>query len=175
MRLLKNISGIVRLKITSGDISGSLSAITAAGIILHEIVYDTDLCIIAMVTASDYWKICKLIDKRGDKCEVISKSGFVFFCRQLYRRTALIFGICLLIVLTIWIPRRIFFIQIEGNKTVNQKSILLSAQNNGVRFGCLRSELRSDEIKNKIIEDIPMLDWVGITTRGCVATVHVSE
>lgn len=173
--MLKSFSGNVRLKITSGDISGSLSAITADGIILHEIEYDTDLCFTATVTASDYCKICKITDKRGDKCELISQDGFMFFCRQLYRRTALILGICLLVALTIWIPRRIFFIQVEGNKAVNAQSILLSAQANGVSFGCIRSELRSDEIKNMIIEDIPQLDWVGITTQGCVATIRVSE
>ena len=175
MRFLKNIYGNLRLKITSGDIFGSLSAITAAGIVLQEIVYDTDLCFAATIAASDYLKICRLAEKRGDKTEVISRKGLVFYYSQIYKRTALILGIGLLIFLTLWIPRRIFFIQVEGNGLISSKSILLSAQSNGVYFGCVRSELRSDEIKMKIIEDIPELEWVGITTQGCVATIRVTE
>ena len=175
MRLSNMFWGSVRLEITSGDISGSLSAITASGIILTEIEYLSDLCFTATLSVSDYKKIRKITTKRGEKCRIIYRQGFLFLFRHLHRRTVCILGILFLMLLTVWIPRRILFIQVEGNDHVSLQSILNSAQSNGVYFGCIRSELRSDEIKNKIIEDIPQLDWVGITTQGCVATIRVSE
>lgn len=175
MGLLHFISGKIRVQITSGDISGCLSAVTGAGIILHQIDYQSDLCFMATISPADIFKLRLITDRRGEDCKIIYKNGVIFALKHLYKRAVLLAGICILIALTLWIPRRILFVEVEGNRLVNEKNILLSAQNNGVCFGAVRSELRSDEIKNKIIEDIPQLDWVGITTQGCVATIVVSE
>ena len=175
MAIMNLLSGSVEVQITSGDITGCLSALAAAGVILQEIRYDTDLSFTATISPADSVKARRITEKRGDDCKIIHKTGWIFALKRLYKRAVLITGILFLMLLTIWIPRRIFFLQVEGNAQVNTQSILMSVQGNGVTFGCRRSQLRSDEIKNKIIEDIPQLDWVGITTEGCVATISVSE
>lgn len=175
MGIFANMFGKLRLQMTSADISGSLSALNGAGVILHQIEYDSDICCSFTISAGDASKVRNILANKGAECKVVKFAGFPILFRQLGNRAVLLTGIIFLIVLTIWIPRRVFFVEIEGNQQVSDLAILLSAQNHGIRFGCVRSELRSEELKNEIIEDIPQLDWVGLTTRGCVATITVSE
>ncbi len=173
--MFSNLTGAARLRVTSGDASGTLFALTKAGIILKDVDYESDICFIFSVSGKDFHKTEKILSRRGDSCELLHQEGGVVFLNRLRKRFALLTGILFLFILTIWIPRRVFFIEIVGNNTVDDSKILHSAEENGVTFGCVRSELRSDMIKNKIIEDIPELDWVGVTTQGCVATIQVSE
>lgn len=175
MGIFGNLSGKVRLQVTSADISGSLSALNGAGVILHQIQYDSDLCCSFTISAGDTRKVRNILAKRGAECKVVKFAGLPILFPHLGKRAVLLTGILILILLTIWIPRRIFFVDIEGNQQVSDTAILLSAQNHGIHFGCIRAELRSEELKNEIIEDIPQLDWVGLTTQGCVATITVSE
>lgn len=175
MGIFSNISGKVRLHMTSADISGSLSALNRAGIILHHIIYDSDVCCSFIVSAADVSKVRNILTKRGDACKLVQTAGLQILLNQIKKRIVILLGLVLLIALTIWIPRRIFFVEINGNHQISNQSILASAQSHGIRFGCVRSELRSENLKNEIIKDIPQLEWVGLTTRGCVAIITVSE
>lgn len=173
--MFSNFTGAARLRVTSGDASGMLFTLTKAGIILKDVDYESDICFTFTVSGKDFHKTQRIITRRGDSCELIKQEGGAVFLRRLRKRIAFLSGILFFLILTVWIPRRVFFIEIVGNNTVDDSKILHSAESNGVTFGCVRSELRSDMIKNKIIEDIPELDWVGVTTQGCVATIQVSE
>ena len=80
-----------------------------------------------------------------------------------------------IILLTLLIPTRIFFFQIEGNAAVPDKKILELAAQCGIEFGVSRQEIRSEKVKNQLLSSVPELEWVGINTAGCVATISVRE
>ena len=74
-----------------------------------------------------------------------------------------------------WLPSRVLFVQIEGNTHVESRRILESAARCGIAFGASRREIRSEKIKNALIECIPELSWVGVNTYGCTAVISVRE
>ena len=73
------------------------------------------------------------------------------------------------------VPGRVFFIEIEGNQQIPDRLILEVVQENGIQFGAVRRDIRSEKIKNILLEKIPQLQWVGVNTNGCVAVISVRE
>ena len=82
---------------------------------------------------------------------------------------------CIILVLTIFLSGRIFFVRVVGNETIPKQLILEKAEAAGVGFGSVRADIRSEKVKNTLLAEIPELQWIGVNTGGCVATIHVRE
>ena len=67
------------------------------------------------------------------------------------------------------------FIKVSGNRAVPSTRILEAAHQSGVRILCSRRDLRSEAVKNRLLQQIPELSWAGINTKGCVAEIQVRE
>ena len=65
--------------------------------------------------------------------------------------------------------------RVEGNISLEERLILEKAAYCGIRFGAVRSEVRSERVKNQLLQMIPQLKWAGINTSGCVAVISVRE
>ena len=63
----------------------------------------------------------------------------------------------------------------EGNQNVPENLILELASQCGLSFGTERRQVRSEQVKNALLGAVPELEWVGINTAGCVATISVRE
>ncbi len=163
----------MQCRVISADLTAALRELTDHGIILHDIYYENDLEAELTIRCKDKKTVQRLLRKRGDSCKSHAQSGGLH--NQIKNRYFLIFGILVLLILTIFIPSRIFFVQVSGNQNLPDRYILEKAMENGLSFGCDRRAIRSSQLKNQMLEQIPELDWVGITTAGCVATVEVKE
>lgn len=171
----RSVGGRIRAKITSADIPGALQLLTNHRIILDDIQYESDLSVIMTLTQKDFKKASLLLENRGDSCEAANKFGLYWTFLTLKSRWLLITGCILLFVMTIFIPSRLYFFEVKGNERIPSLWILENAEANGLSFGCKRSMVKSEQMKNNILGCIPELDWVGITTSGCVATIEVRE
>jgi sporulation protein YqfD len=95
--------------------------------------------------------------------------------RGLLARPVLIMGWVVLLMLTLYLPERVLFLRVEGNGQIPARYILEKAEGCGISFGINRRQLRSEQIKNRLLEEIPQLQWAGINTYGCVAVISVRE
>lgn len=119
--------------------------------------------------------VIRLLSNRTESCRIVKKSSMRESSDTLFRRPILLCGICLLILLSLFLPSRVLFIRVEGNDTVPARKILEAAADCGIRFGASRKAIRSEKVKNALIARIPQLKWVGVNTTGCIATLSVQE
>ena len=163
------------IRVISADIPSALQALTKANINISSAVWESDLSITLFLKRREFLTAKMILENRGDKCEQLTRWGITRVIYQLRQRIFLILAVCFLFALTLWIPTRIFFIQVQGNHYISEGVILQVAGKLGIEFGCNRAEIRSENTKNLMLEEIPELEWVGITTNGCVATINVQE
>ena len=78
-------------------------------------------------------------------------------------------------LLLLYLPGRILFVQVEGNHRVPTQMIIEYAGKCGIAFGAARGEVRSEKIKTALLAEIPELQWIGVNTYGCLAVISVSE
>ena len=175
MGMIKSLAGLVRVEITSASLADTLSELNHHAIILMNVTYLSELSIQAYVYRTNFRSVCNIVEKSGGTVKLKGTSGFYWQLKGYSKRPVLIFGLLLCIALTLFIPSRVLFVKVEGNVAVPTQLIIENAQMHGVFFGASRRNLRSEQIKNALLSDIPQLQWVGVNTSGCTAIISVRE
>jgi len=173
--MMGRLEGTIYIEITSADPAAAIRSILELGICLHDTVNPDDLRIRCAVNRCDFAKLQSLCQSRGDTLTVIDKKGVFWLVRGLIKRPVLIFGLCFLIIFAGWISTRVFFVQVNGNVTLPDRKIIEAAEGAGIYFGASRRALRSEQVKNTLLEAMPELKWACVNTYGCVAKISVRE
>lgn len=163
------------LRITSADIAGILRKLNQAGIALHDVVYLDELTVQLGVRSKDYKDAYSLLQDTESKITVLNKDAAHWRGWRLLHRPMLLTAIVVLLCFVFCLPGRIYFVEVEGNYNVPTNLILEKAELCGIGFGASRRQVRSEKIKNALLESIPQLQWAGVNTAGCVATISVEE
>ncbi len=175
MNLFQSIGGMVDIELTCADIPNTLKAIADEGIILENIRFPSALTLQAQIIRTDTKKVRRICNQRGDKIRILYARGIYWYLKGLLHRPVLIFGIVFICFLSFYLPTRVLFIQVSGNKNISESIILDQAAQSGVYFGASSRSVRSERVKNTLLEQLPQLQWVGVNTSGCVATIQVKE
>lgn len=169
------ITGSVRIEITSADLGRILDTLTIAGKEICDIVLLDELTGQFTVSRADYAGVRQLCENRGASVRQIRKDGLYWLGRRLLKRPILACGMLLLLFLTLWLPGRVLFVRVEGNSAIPTRKILDEAAKCGIGFGATRRDVRSEQVKNRLLGAIQELQWAGINTEGTVAVIQVRE
>ncbi len=165
----------LRIRLVSSDISARLQTFVSQGMRLEKVTQEDLLTAAFTLSRKDFSAVKKYAKSRGDEITVLSTQGPGNRLHRAVKRPVLTCCLLFLLFLTCWLPTRVLFIRLEGNTNVAPQEILQWAQASGIRFGASVRQVRSEQVKNRILEAIPELSWVGINTKGCVATIHVAQ
>lgn len=175
MEIREWLTGKFRVKIISVDPQNILNVLLDKNIIIKNVHWIDDMIIEVII--SNKGKRILLQQSRKGLCEffILETFGLTAYSRKVFGRWFLLIGIFIYLCLTVYLQNNILFVHVSGNNVVHSNLIIEQAGNQGLRFGCSKRNLRSEQIKNNLLESIPALQWVGINTSGCVATIHVKE
>lgn len=175
MGCLHFLFGNITVQITSADNTGLLNTLALSKIRLYDVAYRDDLSILAVAHRRDYAKIQEIAKKLGANVKVVGVAGFVPAAVKIIKRPILLAFLIVTLLLSCYLPSRVLFISVEGNHNIPSQYILEIAAECGIRFGAERRRVRSEMMKNKLLERIPQLQWAGINTNGCTAVISVQE
>lgn len=175
MGLFQSLSGLLRLELTSADIPGALIAIAEKNIPVYDVRTKGELTLRMEIRREDYRFLADICRKRGEKLRILGRRGLYWTGKNLLKRPLLLIGIGTMLAAVLFLPSRVFFVRVEGNSNVPARQILEAADNAGIRFGASRREVRSERVKNALLQALPSLQWAGVNTSGCVATISVRE
>lgn len=167
--------GKVTLSVVSSDPERMLRTIEKANIAVSSVKKIDDLTLHLQVNRSDEHHLCALLEKFGSETKLVRKEGIYWEILSLSKRPVILCALAVILLAGFYLPTRIYFFNVEGNCNVPTSLILEAAEHSGIRFGALAKNVRSERMKNALLERIPQLQWAGINTAGCVATIHVKE
>lgn len=175
MNFWRSLSGMVEVRLTSADPAGALGAINQAGIEIFSAVQEGDLTLRFTILRMNHKRLRRLARKRGEVLELVARNGVYWALRRLTARPVLLMGFAVILFLTLYLPGQIFFVEVEGNLSVPTALIIEKAAQCGIDFGADRREVRSEKMKNTLLQAMPQLQWAGINTYGCRAVISVKE
>lgn len=175
MELWRSIGGMLEVELTSAQPEAALGAVNENGIEITSLRQITDLTFSFRIYRREYSRLSALCKKRGESLRILGVSGIYWTGRKLLRRPVIMAGMLFLLLLVLYLPTRVFFIKVEGNHSVPARQILAAAEECGIRFGSSRRQVRSEKVKNALLAAVPQLQWAGVNTAGCVATISVRE
>ena len=162
-------------EIVGADIPGILSQCAKTGISLSSVCQKDGLRVTVMVDHKNLDGLTAICRRKGASISCTRRRGLSHFTNSVWKRPVLLGSIGFLLFLTLWLPERVLFVSVDGYASVSPLEILNAAQQCGIRFGATRSLVRSEEVKNALLDKMPSLQWVGVNTKGCVAILSVRE
>ena len=171
----RSADGMYGVEVTSASLEACFERMNSTGIQAFSVQRKSELSAEFVVKRRDLRKLKAICSKHGDKLELREKLGLHWKLRKVTKRPILLAGFLLLGMLTLYLPRHILFVQVEGNTDVPQKKILEAAESCGIVFGAFRESVRSEQVKNGLLSLVPELKWAGVNTKGCVAVISVRE
>ncbi len=175
MDFWRSLSGTMEVELTSADPAGALLAMQRNAIEAEHIRKDHELQISFLIRRHDFSKLQQLAHNRADTLRIVKKSGIYWRLYALIKRPVLTIGLLIMLLFTLWVPGRIFFVQVQGNTAIPARQIAEAAAQCGITFGASRRDVRSEKMKNALMEAMPQLSWAGINTSGCTAVITVRE
>lgn len=161
--------------LTSANPETALLAISQAGIQLKNIRAKGDLTVEFEIRPGGRKTLEEICKKRGDSLRLGREQGMCSLGKKCMHRPFLLAGALFFLTLTLYLPTRVLFVEVEGNETLPDRMILSAAEDCGIRFGVSRREVRSEKMKNALLSAMPELKWAGINTSGCTAVISVRE
>ncbi len=169
------MGGSITAELTSAEPTALLRKLMNAGLELRDVGEITGLSV-SVTFGRNHLPLLKSICKAdGAKVRVLRSVGFFRLLRRIIRRPVLASGCMVIVALSLYLPTKVLFIEVDGAGVIPVDQILQKAESCGIRLGADRSEIRSEKVKNALLETMPELQWVGINTYGCRAVISVRQ
>ena len=175
MNFWRSVAGLVEVELTSAAPETTLETIGRRNIELRNVKKRSDLTYTFCISRKDCRAVKGICKRHGDVLKIHRRIGLYWTAKKALSRPVLLVGGSILLVLILWLPSRVFFVQVEGNSRIPAKKILEAADSCGISFGASRREVRSERMKNALLFAVPELQWAGVNTSGCTATISVRE
>ena len=168
-------SAMAQLKIVSADNNAIIQKLNRLDITLYDVNIIDELTFDVHICGRDFKAAMDELQRLGAKVEILNNLQRRFLPIQLIKRPVLSIGILLVVLLSVLMSRFILLVRVEGNETVPTRLIQEQVFSCGVKLGSFSRRIRSEQVKNQLLETIPQLQWAGVNIEGCVATVRVRE
>ena len=175
MDFWRSMAGYLEVELTSAEPEAALAAMNAERIEIKNLLKINELTYSFCVRRRDYRILNEIGERRGESLRILRKRGLYWEAKHFLGRPVLLLGSAVLLSMVLYLPTRVFFIRVDGNSSVPERKILEAAENCGIGFGASRREVRSEKAKNALLAAVPELQWAGVNTSGCVATISVRE
>lgn len=175
MDVWNSLWGMVEVELISASPEGCLESVGQWSTDIWNVKKHSELMYSFCIPKNKYGALKVICDKRGDRVRLRRKIGLYWMVRRILARPILMSGAVLFLSAALWLPSRVFFVQVEGNARIPARAILSAAEECGVAFGASRREVRSERVKNALLCAVPELQWAGVNTFGCTAVISVRE
>lgn len=165
----------LRVKVITADVAQLLTAFNDKGIRFRDVSGKDEMTVLLTVRSSDIALLRAITEKRGEELLIEGEVGAYQAIKRMGQHGIILVFMAFLMMITIYFPQKILFIDVEGNDMVSKEEILSAAQEHGIYFGGTCREINSEKFKNSILLKFPQLQWAGVSSKGCVVTVSVRE
>ena len=175
MNFWKSVSGTASVTLIGANIGKSMDLLRSNNVDVTNLYILDDLTVQFCSSRKDLEMIKIICKKQGDTVSYRLDNSIYLKGKKFFKRPALMIGIFLLLILTMILPTRILFLDVQGNEHLPAQLILDRAGACGIYVGASRRHVRSEKMKNALLEAMPELKWAGINTSGCTAIISVRE
>lgn len=129
----------------------------------------------ARCRASVYKKLHHIAFAGGGVVRIVKKHGLPFIAYPLRNRIGLATGALAFVMIVALLNSFVWRIEVVGNETVSETSILDFLEQNNLKSGTLWSSVDRDNLYFKMMGEFEQLSWVHINKDGAVARVEILE
>lgn len=174
-RWLRSVRGSTFLEVAGVAKEQALNRLTKASIRFWGLEPVDDFTWRLWVLSRDFSQVTKILERSQSTWTVVERTGLLWVLRGFWGRKVFLACFALCLVAAYFSSEYVIFVHVEGNETVSTALILEEIESLGLGLGTKTANIEPHSLKFKMLTKIPELEWLTVTTKGCVATVTVRE
>lgn len=174
-RAVNYLRGEVWVRVESPFPERVLNLCAARDLAFWDLQWENETAFTCRLSRRDHRELRRAVEKLECTVTPLSRTGAPYVLRRLLGRPALAAGA---VMVGLWLVLGSFFIwefEIEGNRTVPDETILRALEEQGVGIGSFGLSLDGEDLRNRILLELPELVWLTVNVSGCRAQVQVRE
>lgn len=176
MRKLYDLArGVAELEVSGAQPERILNYCAENGIEFWNASPCRDFSITFCVHASDADSLLAQNGKNGIAVKLITETGGRKLKRNAKRRAVFLFAFVFCVSLAAVSSLFLWKIEISGNDKLSDAEILRKLSECGVDYGAYWPALSSDEIRSRIVAEMPEIAWLSLNVRSSKAEIIVHE
>ena len=174
-RAVNYLRGQVLVRVESAFPERVLNLCAARDLAFWDLQWESETAFTCRLSRADFRELRRAAGKLECSVTPLRRSGAPYTLRRLLSRPALAAGA---VAVGLWLVLGSFFIwefTIEGNETLPDEVILRALEEQGVGIGSFGLSLDGEDLRNRILLELPELVWLTVNVSGCRASVQVRE
>ena len=174
-RAVNYLRGQVLVRVESAFPERVLNLCAARDLGFWDLQWESETAFTCRLSRADFRELRRATGKLECTVTPLHRSGAPYTLRRLLGRPALAAGV---VAVGLWLVLGSFFIwefTIEGNETLPDEVILRALEEQGVGIGSFGLSLDGEDLRNRILLELPELVWLTVNVSGCRASVQVRE
>lgn len=174
-RAVNYLRGQVLVRVESAFPERVLNLCAARDLGFWDLQWENETAFTCRLSRADFRELRRAAGKLECSVTPLRRSGAPYTLRRLLSRPALAAGA---VAVGLWLVLGSFFIwefTIEGNETLPDEVILRALEEQGVGIGSFGLSLDGEDLRNRILLELPELVWLTVNVSGCRASVQVRE
>ncbi len=174
LKIIRYIKGYIRIRITGYSTERFLNACSHKGIILWGLT-PVNRAYEMNIQAKGFRQLKPIIRKTGTKVVIVGRFGLPFFLHKYRKRKLFFAGAVLCAVLVFLMSGYIWNIDIQGNLTYTDETLLRFLASTDVKNGMAVSEVDCARIVKDIRKEYNDIIWVSASIKGTRLIIQVKE
>lgn len=174
-RAVNYLRGQVLVRVESAFPERVLNLCAARDLGFWDLQWESETAFTCRLSRADFRELRRAAGKLECSVTPLRRSGAPYTLHRLLSRPALAAGA---VAVGLWLVLGSFFIwefTIEGNETLPDEVILRALEEQGVGIGSFGLSLDGEDLRNRILLELPELVWLTVNVSGCRASVQVRE
>ena len=145
------------------------------GIVFQNVVYKNDFCLELRMFLSDFYRIKPYVRKTHVKVKIKERKGIPFLFHRYRTRVAFVLVVLLSAVGIVCLSLRIWKIEIIGNSSLSEETLLEYLKEHAVSYGVEKSRIDNDALELSLRQDFEPIIWSSVYQKGTKLVVCVQE
>lgn len=173
--LVRLLAGYYRIRVRGAAPELALYRLTQAHIPFWDIDRVDDFASDISIHRKDLEQVTEIAERVQEGAELLGEHGLLCHFRGLKKRKIFVLSVFLCFGLAYLLPNFVWCLHVEGNVSVPEQQIQRELQELGVGFGTWGPSIVPQDLKNKMLNRVPALEWLTVNQSGGLATVSVRE
>ncbi len=174
LKFIRYLKGYLRIRITGRSAERFINACRHKGIFLWGLKsvsgsYEMN------VTIRGFRQLKPVLRKTGTKVVIIKRTGLPFFLQKYHGRKLFFCGAALCVMLLLLMSQFIWNIDITGNSTYTDETLLKFLASTDVKTGIRKSKVDCARIAKDVRKAYDDIVWVSASIKGTVLCVKIKE
>ncbi len=175
LRILAYLFGQVTMVVKGRTLEKFINMATTRGIHFWDVKRLDEDTVVVRTTLSAVKPLRHIARRTRSRFHVTERKGLPFALSNVFKRKPLLVGVIVFVSGLYLLSSFVWFIDVEGNKSVPREEIIRAAREAGIYIGVAKWSFENSMVEDGILERVPKLSWVGVRLRGTKAIISVAE